>query len=377
MAVRVSVACGEAFTLFVDNSGNVFACGDGRRGQLGNPEFKYCLHQPMKIPFLKEIVEVSCGRKFSLCLDVSGFVWSFGDNYFGQLGLGDDQRRKTPVLIEGIDNIISISCGGTHSFCISSSSDIFGFGKNEEGQLGLGDELNRSIPEKISRIPGTVVSIAAGDYHSVFLSQEGEVFVCGSDCGTGNLGLGEGIHEKQVRIVQIQNIQSIISISCGAQHTLLLSKEGYVFGFGINSQGQIDKDAVSKYVPSKLENIDLIKKLSCGLTFSLLIDENNRIIMLGKFLKEFGFSPSPIIPKVIDNPSEMEEISRIACGGSHSVLRCTSNIFVNGKNDKGQLGIDSDKDRRDDLQKYVPANNIQSILGPILSSQSRIKSARK
>ena len=41
-----------------------------------------------KVPLLK----VSCGKNFTVVLDVKGLIWSWGSNKFGQLGLGHKQE---------------------------------------------------------------------------------------------------------------------------------------------------------------------------------------------------------------------------------------------------------------------------------------------
>ena len=41
-----------------------------------------------RVPLLK----VSCGKNFTVVLDVKGLIWSWGSNKFGQLGLGHKQE---------------------------------------------------------------------------------------------------------------------------------------------------------------------------------------------------------------------------------------------------------------------------------------------
>ena len=38
------------------------------------------------------LVKVSCGKNFTVVLDVNGSIWSWGGNKFGQLGLGHKQE---------------------------------------------------------------------------------------------------------------------------------------------------------------------------------------------------------------------------------------------------------------------------------------------
>ena len=74
--------------------------------------------------------------------DYCVYVW--GDNSFGQLGLGDNQRCETPVInnqVVGSDeaSITQVSCGKSFSFLISGHNEILVSGRlpftvqNEEG----------------------------------------------------------------------------------------------------------------------------------------------------------------------------------------------------------------------------------------------------
>ena len=59
---------------------------------------------------------------------VDGNVYSWGNNYYHQLGHGDENDRYKPELIESIKSIkiTNISCGGYHNF-IKTSNFYFKF----------------------------------------------------------------------------------------------------------------------------------------------------------------------------------------------------------------------------------------------------------
>lgn len=79
-----------------------------------------------------------------LCLFifVGGQVFSWGQNRYGQLGLGiHGQSISTPQIIQSLQGIpfAQISAGGAHSFALTLSGAVFGWGRNKFGQLGLND----------------------------------------------------------------------------------------------------------------------------------------------------------------------------------------------------------------------------------------------
>lgn len=79
---------------------------------------------------------------FLFCFYIGGKVFSWGQNRYGQLGLGTSgQSIATPQVIQSLQGIpfAQISAGGAHSFALTVSGAVFGWGRNKFGQLGLND----------------------------------------------------------------------------------------------------------------------------------------------------------------------------------------------------------------------------------------------
>ena len=73
--------------LCLDNEGNVYAFGCNRHGKYGigvDEDVLTFTHIPQKVN-LPPCIQVACGYTFSMCLTNDGAVYSFGNNFFGQL----------------------------------------------------------------------------------------------------------------------------------------------------------------------------------------------------------------------------------------------------------------------------------------------------
>ncbi|TTI76906.1 putative E3 ubiquitin-protein ligase HERC4 [Bagarius yarrelli] len=143
----VAVSCGEAHTLALNDKGQVFAWGQASDGQLGLTNIEDCMRVPRTVKSLSEVhvVQVSCGYRHSLALSQRGHVFSWGQNRFGQLGLGKEGPCVlTPQIIQSLQGIpfAQISAGGAHSFALTMSGAVFGWGRNKFGQLGLNDNTD-------------------------------------------------------------------------------------------------------------------------------------------------------------------------------------------------------------------------------------------
>ena len=76
----------------------------------------------------------------SLILKNDNTLWGCGDNYYGELGLGDGTNRTTFTQITtNTNDIKKISCGFDHIVILKNDDTLWGCGRNDYGQLGLGD----------------------------------------------------------------------------------------------------------------------------------------------------------------------------------------------------------------------------------------------
>ena len=73
---------------------------------------------------------ISCGYGFTVCVDYEGFIWSFGQNNFGQLGTGNITNFNVPQKILSIPPVISVSCGSLHTLIITNDDNLWSWGRN-------------------------------------------------------------------------------------------------------------------------------------------------------------------------------------------------------------------------------------------------------
>ena len=108
------------------------------------------------------------------------YVW--GENFTGRLGLGDavakNKKVKNPKKIN-VGNILwaQIVCGDFHTIALSWNGEVFTWGNGGLGRLGHGDLNNRNVPTKVQNLSKEkIVKVACGKYHSAALSSTGKLF---------------------------------------------------------------------------------------------------------------------------------------------------------------------------------------------------------
>ena len=78
--------------------------------------------------------------------------------------------------------VCRVSCGGDHTLVLTESGDVYSFGTSSNGQLGLGTRILESAePLKIASISGhhTVVGISCGENHTALVTQDGKLLTFG------------------------------------------------------------------------------------------------------------------------------------------------------------------------------------------------------
>lgn len=189
----IDISAGEYHSLLLNNEGKVWSFGDNSNGQLGREGFRngYIL---TLIPELNDIKQISAGTFHSLILNDRGHIYSFGSAIYGRVGLGKDSNDKllggnTPTRIPKIENITQVSAGLDHSLALNKDGYVYSFGSNNKGQLGLGDNIDRDIPTLIPDL-SNIIEISAGTLYSLVLDKYGYIHSFGANT-IGQLGLGD------------------------------------------------------------------------------------------------------------------------------------------------------------------------------------------
>ena len=186
------ISAGSDHSLFQNNKGEIFACGDNRNGQCVLGHFYDTQITPIIIPNLpSKIAHFICGYNQNLFLDSEGNVYSVGQNYFGELGLGHDTYQNVLNKIENIPPIKIISCMRLSCYLIDFDGNVWSFGYNPYGQLGHGDTTQRNAPKIINTLKD-IQQISYGSCGFQFFAKNSQkqIFVTGRN-DFGQLGTGD------------------------------------------------------------------------------------------------------------------------------------------------------------------------------------------
>ncbi|XP_049853132.1 uncharacterized protein LOC126334689 isoform X3 [Schistocerca gregaria] len=364
------LSAGFAHVAVVRNS-TVYTWGNAAQGCLGTGPTMSRFGTPHGLslfPNLKvEVSAVACGRQHTLALTSNG-VYAWGSSQFGQLGIGSTGQSSTPILISGLASelITSISAGQYHSLALTADGRVYSWGWGVHGQLGIGSIEDALHPKLVKRLNGQVVKqISGGHGHSLFLTETGEVFTCGSSV-FGQLGNGGNI--KSSTPVLVSSLpETCVLVSTGYFHNLALSTSNKLYCWGsspqvLRLQAQAHKKArlMQKHTaPAADKAPSPPASPHAAVVVSPTMEFKGLAAMGTELVADHSSSPQRtssdvlsdkegqhhLLPQEVDTSLVTGTIVQLSCGCHHSAL-LTSNgtLYVWGRNLDGQLGTGSRKE---------------------------------
>eukprot|EP00063_Salmo_salar_P080925 XP_014055760.1 PREDICTED: inhibitor of Bruton tyrosine kinase-like isoform X2 [Salmo salar] len=126
-------------------------------------------------------------------------------------------------------------------FTKTDPTEVYTWGNNTNFSLGHGNQESRHHPEIVDLFARTgvyVKQVVLCKFHSVFLSQKGRVYTCGHGQG-GRLGHGDEQTYLVPRMVEGLLSHHCSQVAAAKDHTVVLTEEGYVYTFGLNTFHQL------------------------------------------------------------------------------------------------------------------------------------------
>ena len=315
--------------------GTVWTWGYNFYGELGLGAFDsvspYGRNAPAQIPDFTGIIAVAAGTNHSLALKADGTVWAWGWNTYGQLGDGSGANQNKPVKVSGLANVRAIAAGGIHSLALLANGSIMAWGGNTYGELGDGTTTNRPTPVQVS----TGTAIACGQYHSLAMGPDGTLYAWGSN-SNGQLGDGTTVSHKTPK--PIPGLTGAAFFAGGAFTSHAIKADGTVWSWGWNAYGQVgDGTTTDRSVPAQVKNLTNAVAIASGQAHCLALKADGTVWTWG--WNAYGQAGSGTISAIAPfgnvTPQQIVSISgatTIAGGGNraHALLSATPTVSVSG-----------------------------------------------
>ncbi len=287
---------------------------------------------------------IATGDWHACALDqnAAAFCWGLGTN--GQLGNKSETSAHTApvaVLMPEGKTFSAIAAGQYHSCALDQDGAAYCWGYGNKGQIGNNDRSDQDVPEAATMPNGIAFSrLFAGNDHSCALDATGDAYCWGNS---------ESLVPEKVDMPEGHDFEQV---TAGRIHSCAIDKEGAAFCWGYGGEGQLGRGSYSSTPapePVSMPEGHTFSRITAGWAHSCALDETGAAYCWGRGDSgELGNGDESDSPKPV--PVSMPEgrtFNRISAGDFFTCALDQQGVaFCWGKADDGQLGIGSSTDQR-------------------------------
>lgn len=294
----LEVAATNYCSLLLDSAGDLYLVGKVTSLIKSFPEWQGSTIEPTKV--LSDVRHIVSGADHALAVKADGSLWGFGNGLFGQLAskfdMGSYHAALEPVQVA--EDVISAFAGPNATFYLKPDHSLWSCGENASGELGyppddahLVCDISANLEPKW--VMGNVQKVAVDQQTALLVKLAGPL---------GGMATG---------------------------HTLVLDREGMLWGVGSNASGQLGSaiPAAGTVQPTKI--MGDVKDMVAGKNSSYVLTNDGTI---------FGFGDT-LLPQD-QNGVLMRDVTSVWGRGGQLAIKTTGGgLLFYGDNHWGQLGL--------------------------------------
>ena len=334
----------------------------------------------------------------------------------GPSGSGDDALGLSSARFRIVQlpvDAVAACAGGAHTVLVGADGAVYTWGLNDFGQLGHSPGASHAaVPKKVEGLPehDPVVAAAAGHFHTLCLTRDGEVWAFGrndrAQCGTGP-GPGGGAAPAAPTPRWLASLSPnapggddrgpVTALAAGARHSIAVTANGAVFTWGADFEGCLghggetsarfdSRNAGSSFLRTAYDSLArfagkgnknassprLVRALadagvravaaSCGDAHSLVLDDAGTVHAFGQGrFNQLGVGAARNVawletPTPVEIPAELSGggVARLEAGGNFNVAVTRDGGLLSwGANGNGECGGGVEDDGRRDRPRAV------------------------
>ncbi len=273
-----NIAAGGYHSIALETDGTVWTWGWNYYGQLGDGTTTYSAATPVEVSGLTDVIAIAGGGNHTVAIKTDGTAWAWGSNEYGQLGVETTETcysfscSSTPLQVSGLSDIVAIAAGDEYTVALKTDGTVWTWGRNRYGQLGVGTTTNSTTPVQVSGLTDVDV-IAAGPNHTVVLKSDGTVWAWGYN-RYGQLGV-ETTETCEFALinrdcsttpVQVSGLTDVTAIAAGDSHTIVLKADGTIWAWGENTVGQLGNGTTTNSItPVQVSGLTDVTAITAGI----------------------------------------------------------------------------------------------------------------
>jgi len=332
------VAVGVTHSIFLKSDGSLWAMGYNLHGELGNGK-NVNTNRPQLI-VTNGVTDIAAGGDHSMFVKSDGSLWGMGYNFHGELGNGTyiDTNRPQMVVASGVK---SVTAGYYSTIFQKTDGTWWGMGANDVGQLGTGSLFTKTNQPQPIAISGVVTAVAAGVAHLLFLKNDGSLWVSGYDA-YGQLGDGNASGYWVTTPTKIV-ASGVTAIGAGDTHSLFVKNDGSLWVMGYNNYGQLG-NSTSVNTNRPIQILSNGAMVGTGGTYhSAFVKTNGTLWTMG--YNQYGelgdgiFAGPPAYGTNVPEQVVSSNVTAVVAGAYFTLFtKKDGSLWGFGASDQGQLG---------------------------------------
>jgi alpha-tubulin suppressor-like RCC1 family protein len=280
-------------------------------------------------------------------------------------------RRKAESW-SGLLNFVALSkhsptvaAGDFHSMLVTDSGELYSFGSGESGQLGHGDSENQFLPRSVTSFQGVRMACAAGNYgHSLTVTETGQLFSFG-DGRDGRLGHGNSRSCSFPKPVMEMSKLRVVTVAAGFDHSMVVTEMGCVYTMGNGEDGKLGHgDTESCPLPRmvstwpRMPTRMRVVAVAAGGYHSMVLAADGMVATFGNGEDGklgHGSEQRELMPRVVQTLMNKGVKTRaIAAGDGHSmVVTVQGELYTFGASSYGRSGHDAGTLRDASMMRHI------------------------
>lgn len=322
---------GATHSIILKSDGSAWTVGGNASAQIGDNSTTSPRKNVYQVSGLSGVVAVAGGANHSLAITSTGALYVWGANGSGQVGNGVTSGTPSKLPVQSnLTNVVAVAAGEFHSVALKSNGDVYAFGKNTVGQLGTGS-TSTAEPTPLLVMSG-VAAIAAGFNHTIFVKTDGTVYGAGEN---GNSQLGDGSTTDRPTPVQMTGVTGATAAAAGFKHTIILLSTGTLKATGYNSQGQLgDSTTTTRTTAVSVSTLTNITAIAGGSDHTLALESDNTVWSWGfNNVGQIGNGTTDTPKTTPVEITSLSSITKIGAGHDHSIaVTSTGVVYTWGVN---------------------------------------------
>jgi alpha-tubulin suppressor-like RCC1 family protein len=295
-------------------------------------------------------------------------LWSWGANFFVQLGTNDTTQRSTPVTtFAGGTNWKQVSCNA-HTAAIKTDGTLWTWGSGAQGQLGTNDVTIRSTPVTTFAGGTNWKQVSSGSNFTAAIKTDGTLWTWGNG-DSGRLGTND-VTNRSTPVTTFAGGTNWKQVSSGFNHTIAIKTDGTLWTWGLGSSGQLGtNDVTNRSTPvTTFSGGNNWKQVSGGDAHTAAIKTDGTLWTWGSNANfnstrfgQLGTNDTTQRSTPVTTFAGGTNWKQVSCNAHTAAIKTDGTLWTWGYNFDGQLGTNDTIDRSTPVTTFSGGTNWKQV----------------